>query len=181
MEYTRIENTKHPLFTKAWSLYVKSFPSEERRIIRTQKKIMNNPLYHFEIITDDGKFVGFIMWWDFEKRRYLEHFATLPRLRGKGHGKHIIETFISRANSPILLEVEHPDTEINKRRIDFYQRIGFVLNEYKYEQPPHTKHGDYVPLMLMTYPDAVSQEDVKLFCQQYCEHASIYHYMPVTD
>ena len=181
MEYTRIENTEHSLFTVAWNLYLKSFPSEERRILRTQRKIMNNPLYHFEIITDDGEFVGFIMWWDFEKRRYIEHLATLPQLRGKGYGQHIIEKFISRAVTPILLEVEHPDTEIKKRRIGFYQRIGFVVNEYKYEQPPHTKYGEYVPLMLMTYPDIIFKDGVELFCRQYRDHASLYSYTPIAD
>jgi Acetyltransferases len=175
-----VKNTEHPLFSKAWNLYKKSFPPEERRQLRTQRKIMNNPLYHFEIIiADNDEFIGFILWWNFENIRYVEHLATLPRLRGKGYGQHILKRFTSRPETPILLEVEHPYTDINKRRICFYQRLGFVVNEYEYKQPPHKKSGNYVPLILMTYPNVISKENIELFCQQYSEHASVYNYMPV--
>ena len=179
MKYTRIKNTEHPLFKKVWSLYKKSFPPEERRQLCTQRKIMDASLYHFEIITDIDKFIGFIMWWDFEGIRYIEHLAVLPQLRGKGYGQHILKRFISKSHLPILLEVEHPNTEINERRICFYQRMGFVVNEYEYKQPPFKKHGSYVPLMLMTYPDVVYKENIEIFCRQYSEHASVYNYMPV--
>jgi Acetyltransferases len=178
MKYTRVKNTEHPFFKKAWNLYKKSFPPEERRQLCTQRKIMDNPLYHFEIITDNNEFTGFILWWDFENIRYIEHLAILPQLRGKGYGQHVLKRFTSRPEIPTLLEVEHPDTEINKRRIDFYQRIGFVINKYEYKQPPYKKRGNYVPLILMTYPKIISKENINLFCQQFSKHASVYNYMP---
>ena len=140
---------------------------------------MGNPLYHFEIIANNDEFIGFILWWNFENVAYIEHLATLPRLRGRGYGQHILKRFTSKPKIPILLEVEHPDTEMNRRRIDFYQRMGFIVNEYEYKQPPYKKCGDYVPLMLMTYPDVISKEDIEFFCQQFGEHASAYNYMPV--
>ena len=181
MKYTKVKNIEHPLFTKVWNLYKKSFPPEERRQLRTQRKVMGNPLYHFELITDNNEFIGFILWWDFENIKYIEHLAILPRLRNKGYGQRIIKRFTSKPKSTILLEVEHPNTEINKRRMVFYQRIGFVVNEYEYKQPPYKKCGNYVPLILMTYPNVISKGEVKLFCQQFCEHASVYSYMPVVD
>jgi len=181
MKYTRIKNTEHPFFKKVWNLYKKSFPSEERRQLRTQRKIMDNPLYHFEIVTNNDRFIGFILWWDFENIRYIEHLAILPQLRGKSYGQHILKKFTSKSDTPILLEVEHPYTEINKRRICFYQRIGFVINECEYKQPPHKKCGNYVPLILMTYPDVILKNDIELFCRQYSEHASIYNYIPVAE
>ena len=181
MKYTRIKNTEHRLFTKVWSLYRKSFPSEERRQLCAQRRIMDNPLYHFEIISDDNGLIGFILWWDFENIRYIEHLATLPQLRGKGYGRRILKRFISKSDTLILLEAEHPHTDINKRRIGFYERIGFVINEYEYKQPPFKKFGEYVPLILMTHPDAISKENVRLFCQQYSEHASAYNYIPVAQ
>ena len=181
MKYTRVKNTEHPLFKKVWSLYRKSFPPEERRQLRTQRKIMGNPLYHFEIIADNDEFIGFILWWDFTNVRYIEHLAILPQLRNKGYGQRILKRFTSKQKLPILLEVEHPDTEINKRRINFYQRIGFFINEYGYKQPPYKKCGGYVPLILMTYPNVISKGDIRFFCQQFCEHASVYNYMPIVD
>jgi len=142
---------------------------------------MGNPLYHFEIIADNDEFIGFILWWDFENIRYIEHLAILPQLRNKGYGQCIIKRFTSKPEPPILLEVEHPDTEINKRRIDFYQRMGFVANKYEYKQPPYKKSGNYVPLILMTYPDVIPKGAIRLFCQQFREHASAYSYMPDVD
>ena len=173
MRYTRINNTKHPQFQEVWSLYKKSFPSEERRQLRTQRKIMDNPLYHFEIINKEDVFIGFVMWWKFEDLIYIEHLATSPRFRGKGYGLHILERFISETKVPLLLEVEHPITEINKRRIGFYQRAGFVLNNHEYKQPPYKKNGMYVPLMLMTYPGAITKKEVRHFCEKY--HPVIHH------
>ncbi|MDR1524085.1 MAG: GNAT family N-acetyltransferase [Tannerella sp.] len=167
MRYTSIKNTSHPLFAPAWHLYGKSFPSEERRQLRTQKKIMDHPLYHFETITDKDVFIGFILWWGFEDIRYIEHLATSPHQRGKGYGRRILEKFISGSDLPVLLEVEHPTTEINKRRIGFYQRAGFVLNGHAYRQPPYKKGGNYVPLLLMTYPEAISGEEATRFCRLY--------------
>lgn len=167
MTYTRITDTEHPLFAQAWDLYKKSFPPEERRQLRTQKKIMDHQLYHFELITDKTLFVGFILWWGFDDVRYIEHLATLPCLRGKGYGKRILEKFISASNVPVLLEVEHPANAISKRRIGFYQRAGFVLNEYPYSHPPYKKGGEYVPLMLMTCPNAITENELQRFLELY--------------
>jgi ribosomal protein S18 acetylase RimI-like enzyme len=174
MKYTRINNTEHPLFRRAWNLYKKSFPSEERRQLRTQKKIMDDPFYHFEIITDKDKFIGFILWWGFEKVRYIEHLATSPRLRGKGYGFRVLKKYISKSEIPVLLEAEHPTIEINKRRIGFYQRAGFILNKHTYQHPPYKTGGDCVSLILMTYPEAISEKEVNCFCEVY--HPIIHKY-----
>ena len=176
MNYSRINNTEHPLFAKVWNLYKKSFPPEERRQLRTQKKIMNNPLYHFEVATENDKLIGLILWWEFEDIKYIEHLAILPRLRGKYYGLHVLKSVIEKSKTPILLEVEHPTTEINKRRINFYQRIGFILNEHDYKQPPYKKGGKFVPLMLMTFPEAITKKEAERFCEKY--HPIIYKYLP---
>jgi ribosomal protein S18 acetylase RimI-like enzyme len=170
---TRLHNTEHPLFGKAWGLYRRSFPPDERRQLRSQKKIMLNPVYHFEIITDTDTFIGFILWWDFADLRYIEHFATIPILRGKGYGSRILKKFILRSEKPALLEVEHPDSEIKKRRIGFYERLGFIPNEHDYLQPPYKKGGNCIPLKLLTYPKAISKEDVEHFCKNY--HSIVYN------
>lgn len=166
MNYTRITDTGHPLFEQAWSLYKKSFPPEERRQLRTQKKIMDNLSYHFELIIDDGSFVGINLWWGFDSLRYIEHLATLPKLRGKGYGRRILDDFTSASAIPVLLEVEYPDHDISRRRIQFYRRAGFILNEYPYTHPPYKKGGNRVSLLLMTHPDAITGNELKYFLEQ---------------
>ncbi|MDR1380159.1 MAG: GNAT family N-acetyltransferase [Tannerella sp.] len=181
MEQTRltdIKNTDHPLFGAAWRLYKTSFPPEERRRLYSQKKIMNHPLYHFEAVTDGDSLVGIILWWGFAGVRYIEHLATSPHLRGKGYGRRILEKFISGSAVPVLLEVEHPTTEISKRRIGFYRRTGFVLNGHAYRHPPYKKGGDYVSLMLMTYPAAITEDEAARFCRQY--HPVIHEFRPAS-
>ena len=165
--YTEIKDINHPLFIKAWLLYRNSFPSDERRELRAQRKIMSHPAYHFEVITEEYLFVGFILWWQFEDMCYIEHFATSPALRGKGQGHTILEQFIAKSEVPLILEVEHPTEPIKQRRIGFYQRLGFVLNNHHYVQPPYKKRGDALNLLLMTYPNAISTQDVVHFCTQY--------------
>ncbi|MDR2888057.1 MAG: GNAT family N-acetyltransferase [Bacteroidales bacterium] len=166
MIYTRLADTGHQLFAQAWELYKKSFPPEERRQLRTQKKIMNHRQYRFNIITAGDMFAGFILWWEFDNIRYIEHLATLPHLRGKGYGRRILERFVSESDKPVLLEVEHPADDISKRRIGFYRRSGFVLNQHEYSHPPYKKGGNYVSLALMTYPHAISNDDANRFCRE---------------
>ncbi|MDR2927071.1 MAG: GNAT family N-acetyltransferase [Cytophagaceae bacterium] len=167
MKYTRIKNVEQQLFVQAWNLYKESFPPVERRHLQSQKNIMNNPLYHFELITDENMFIGFIMWWSFKNVRYIEHLAIFLRLQGNGYGTRILNDFISKSDIPVLLEVEHPENMRDIRRIDFYKRVGFVLNTHPYKHPPYKKGGEYVSLMLMTYPQAITNEELTRFIEEY--------------
>lgn len=82
---------------------------------------------------------------------YIEHFATLPHLRGKGIGASALKAFASVAQDrPIVLEVEPPQTETARRRVGFYRRAGFELLEIPYMQPPYRPGGEEVPLCLMS-------------------------------
>lgn len=173
MKYTRITDTEHPLFEQAWRLYKHSFPPQERRLLSTQRRIMNHPQYRFELVTDAGQLVGFILWWGFSDVRYIEHLATLPHLRGNGCGRRILDGFYAAADIPVLLEVEHPEDDISRRRIGFYERAGFHLNNGQpYSHPPYRKGGDYVPLMLMTRPGPLTKEGLARFLG---EHHPVIH------
>lgn len=163
MKFTRIKYAEHPLFDSAWNLYLKSFPRHERRHLFTQVKVLREPLYHFEVITDDEQFIGILLWWDLDDVRYIEHFATVPRLRGRGYGAQILQQFIARSPLPVLLEVEHPTDPVSHRRVDFYRRAGFTLNEHPYTHPPYKRSGTPVSLSLMTYPTAITADDTTHF------------------
>ena len=58
----------------------------------------------------------------------------------------------------ICLEVEFPDNEISRRRIGFYERNGFVLNNYPYIQPPISEGRNPVPLKIMTTDKGITEE-----------------------
>ena len=167
LETIRIRHTNQTHFQPAWALYENTFPEEERRELDLQKEIMKNPYYHFDIVRIDGVLVGFILWWQFEGMRYIEHLATKPEYRGKGYGKNIIEHFSSECEDFIILEVEMPSNTINKRRIVFYERLKFKLNAHFYEQLPMQKNGVSVQLKLMSYPDELSDAKLLAFKENF--------------
>lgn len=166
MEQVRIKNTSETYFQEAWELYEDAFPIEERRSLEDQTEILKNDDYYFDVLIDKGEFIGFIFWWDFETYRYIDHFATSKNIRNKGFGKLILNTFIDSGSKPILLEVELPISTINERRIKFYERIGFKLNPHNYTVPSSEENQPPLQLLLMSYPDSVSQNDVEVFVKE---------------
>ena len=166
MDYIRIENNLDKYFTEAWGLYETSFPLEERRPIDSQINVFKNLNYHFDVIIEDGKFIGFLLWWDFDKLRFIEYFATVESIRNKGFGKLIIETFLKRSQKPIILEVELPDSNIRERRIEFYKRLGFHLNPHFYEIQPIHEGLSALEFLIMSFPYSISKDDVRNFVEQ---------------
>jgi acetyltransferase, GNAT family len=116
---------------------------------------------------DHNVFIGILLWWDFESVRYIEHLAVVPTLRGMQHGERILRHFLSESDMPVWLEVEPPDNELRNRRVGFYRRVGFTLNEHDYTQPAYEKSSQPVPLLVMTYPEAITEPDIRFFCRQY--------------
>ena len=53
--------------------------------------------------------------------------------------------------------MEPPETEPAVRRIGFYRRCGFFLNEYPYLQPPLAPGRSTLPLLVMTTGGPVSR------------------------
>jgi ribosomal protein S18 acetylase RimI-like enzyme len=135
MKLIRLKNISDNYFQKAWNLYEDAFPIEERRSLEKQRAVMKKAIYHFDTLIEKELMIGFLLWWDLKSYRYIDHFATSTQQRNKGFGKLILETFRDLNDKPILLEVELPNSDINERRIKFYERAGFKLNEHYYAVP----------------------------------------------
>ena len=133
-------------------LLLSAFPKQERRDVEVQRYYTdNNPLFHCNVITDKGTPIGLITFWNFTDFCYIEHFATDAAQRNKGYGEKILRTFKAQCPIPIVLEAEEPTDEMSRRRIGFYQRQGFILQDCPYLQPPYRVGDDWFPLKLMTY------------------------------
>lgn len=127
-----------------------SFPLAERRDDEAQRdNTDHNPRFTCYFISDDEVPVGLITAWNLDGFYYLEHLATTPLIRNRGYGKQIIQQIKDLLPGVIVLEVEHPEDEMSRRRIGFYQRCGFQLCEKEYIQPPYREGGEEVPLFLM--------------------------------
>ncbi len=173
----RITQQCDPLFQPSWSLYISAFPEEERRSLPYQLATLQRNDFYFEALYNEDTFIGIIGWWDFAEVRYIEHLATSPLLRNGGYGKRILASFARESNKPILLEVEHPEDELTKRRVGFYERQGFVLNPHHYAHPSYGNDPDaLVALQIMTHPSPISESDLQHFMLCYFPVIHFRHY-----
>lgn len=140
-------------FEQLYALMEEAFPYGERRDEEEQKKLFDCPYYHVYGMVNDAKVIAFLAAWELPSVRFVEHLATDASQRGTGIGKALLQEYMKQSEVPIVLEVEHPNTEIAKRRIHFYERLGFHLYpQLPYKQPSFHQQSP-IPLHLMTYPD----------------------------
>ena len=139
-----------------WNIYIESFPDNERRTMENHKELLNNELYNIKSIKEDDKIIGFIAWWNIHEFRFIEHFAIDIRYRNGGYGSRVLNEFIEENDTNIILEVEPKGEELSNRRIGFYERLGFIYNDYEYKQPQLSKDKEQVNLRLMSFGQELS-------------------------
>lgn len=159
MNIKKILNPNTQKFRNFWEIYVNSFDPNERRSQDSQIKLLNNKLYKLFIALEENQSVGFLAAWEFDKVVYIEHFAITEKLRNKGIGTALLMDYLAQKNKLIILEVDRPENEIAKRRIVFYERLGFRLNIYDYIQPPYEQDKQVVPMFLMTFPREINNDE----------------------
>lgn len=137
-------------FEEAWQILAESFPPEERRTKEGQREIMNEEAYRLYGCREEGELLAILAVWEFETFTFLEHFAVRKAARGGGLGGTLLKEFLADCRKTVLLEAEPPQGEIERRRIAFYERNGFVVNRYDYIQPPLQAGCAPIPLRLMT-------------------------------
>ena len=136
-----------------------SFPPTERRTKEDQRALFDTEASYrvYGIPNEQGAGInGLLAVWELDEIIFLEHFAVDPALRGQGLGSRMLQELVHMTNKPVCLEVEPPETEIARRRIAFYQRNGFFLNEYPYVQPALANGQPPIPLLLMTHGRALT-------------------------
>lgn len=146
-------------FDKLYELMQDSFPFDEYRNRNEQFALFEQDCFSaFGLFSEQGDLNAFITLWNFSDFAFIEHFAVKKQLRGCGVGSKFLTEIISVANKRVCLEVELPKTEIAKRRIGFYERNKFYLNNYPYVQPPISEGKKIVPLMIMTTGGKISEK-----------------------
>ena len=146
----RINETDFP---EIYRIMQASFSDDEYRPYDEQLALFEEPEYRIYYMP-----AGFLAVWEFESFIYIEHFAVDPALRNSGTGA-MQHELVKQYQKPICLEVELPEDELTRRRIGFYERNGFVFNEYPYIQPPISKGKSPVPLRIMTYRSEITREE----------------------
>lgn len=149
-------------FDEIFKIMDESFPNNEMRTYEGQKNLLNNDKYHVSVENNNnGALVGFLAYWILKSCVFFEHLAVSKNFRGKGIGTKIIKNNLKNLKDIkkfIFLEVEPPDSEISKKRINFYKRLGFNLNKFYYEQPPLRKTEKSQHLLIMSYPTLIDEK-----------------------
>ncbi len=152
-------------FSQIYKKLENAFPYEERRDFQDYEIYFKNKHFKpFEIV-DSTKAVGLVNLWLFESYIYIEHLLIDPELRSGGYGTKAIELVKKLYKKPIILEAEAPETEIQIKRIRFYEKSGFKINPYSYLQPSF-HNGEPVPLKLLSYPELLTQDQYDLFIKE---------------
>ena len=147
----RINETNFP---EIYRIMQARFSDDEYRPYDEKLALFEEPEYRIYYMP-----AGFLAVWEFESFIYIEHFAVDPALRNSGTGSAMLQELVKQYQKPICLEVELPEDELTRRRIGFYERNGFVFNEYPYIQPPISKGKSPVPLRIMTYKSEITREE----------------------
>ena len=168
-------------FDSIYEIMEKSFPIDEHRPYEEQKALFCHPEY--EIYTfhqeDTGKIQGFLAVWEFHEIVFIEHFAVDSSCRNLGLGSKMLDSLKVITGKRLCLEVEPPEDELTKRRVGFYKRNGFFLNEYPYVQPALSAGQREVPLLIMTTEGNVLKEEFEyikelLYKKVYQKHDEVY-------
>ena len=147
-------------FDTVFRLIERSFPTDEYRPYDGQKALLEDPAYAiYGLPGADASITAFLAVWTFEAFVFLEHFAVDPAYRNNGIGSQLLGELVRASGKMVCLEAEPPDNAMASRRIGFYARNGFILNDYPYTQPSLSPGRNPVPLVLMTSGRAIRREE----------------------
>lgn len=149
-------------FSEVYKRLIDAFPYEERRDEADEKKCFLKSQFNFCEITYENKSVGLIVFWVFNGFLFVEHIAINKEIRSKGYGSKTFELLKSQYKLPIILEAESPETEMQKKRIKFYENLGFKVNSYSYTQPSY-HNGESVPLLILSFPELLRGSEFEEF------------------
>lgn len=161
MIFVRIEQ-EHPYLNTIQTWYEESFPANERRAFTNLLKLLSCPDMHLCGLVEQDRLVGFIIYWHWSELVFVEHFAIDPNQRGQRLGQQALDKLLALNSPYFILEVELPQDDISRRRIQFYERQGFYLNLFNYNQPPYKLGMPEIPMHLMSIPAIENQETFTL-------------------
>lgn len=148
----QVKESNDPLLDLVEKTYNDSFPEGERRHFSLVRKLLEqDPRFVMYAFLRGDTYLGFITGWEFETFTYAEHFAIDEAARNGGIGGKAMKQFLALSGAPVVLEVEMPAEEMSKRRIGFYERLGFVLDNHIYHQPPYREGESWLEMRLMTH------------------------------
>ncbi|SCH44320.1 ribosomal-protein-alanine acetyltransferase [uncultured Clostridium sp.] len=146
-------------FESFFNILEKSFPDNERRKYVDQLSLLDKENYRPLIFKEKDEVLAIMATWEFEKFVFIEHLAVDNKLRGKGVGTSLIDNYLKECNKEVFLEVEPPQCEISTKRIKFYEKLNFYLNDFYYLQQPLNEGDLPFELKIMSYDKKIDSKD----------------------
>ena len=139
MHFERLPDADDPRLPAALALYGASFPPHEQRQTASQRTILQNAEYHFDLVYDGETWVGLMLNWETADFIYVEHFCIFPEKRNHQYG----------ARALALLR----------------ERGGFVENPYPHIHPPYHAENHGHNLVVMSCPRALKAAEYDAFAE----------------
>ena len=158
----QLEKLQKSDFEEVWTIMEDSFPVDERRTREGQRQVIEEEAYRLYGYRKEGKIAAFFAVWEFESFVFIEHFAVAKEERNGGIGGTLLMQLIKQLEKKVVLEVELPNADIAKRRVAFYERNGFLMNQYDYIQPPMSEEGKAIPLRIMSTPKDLTKQEFEV-------------------
>ena len=163
-----IKGTNDSLYSQFKTLYNSGFPIFEQRTEVQQAWAFLQREYHLAGYIDNGQWIGFISYWEFDTYIYIEHFAIADTLRGKGYGSNVLKTFVEKKGKTILLEIDPIADDISAARLRFYTHCGFQTNPYPHRHPAYREGYQPHPLVVLTAQQIISPKEYQCFYDDLC-------------
>lgn len=159
----KIKNTKDKWYSSFSEIYTVSFPVFEQRNTKQQLEAFSDEHYHLSAWIEDEKLLSFVSYWDFEDYIYIEHLAVNPELRGQNIGSLMLGSFAEEVKKAVILEIDPPVDEVSRKRLAFYENLGYKQNKYKHAHPAYNK--DYKPhnLLVLSLQKDLNEKEYQQF------------------
>lgn len=167
MKLIDMEEAPLAIREQAWTLYTESFPDYERRSRQAHHAATEDAEFRSKIaVGDNGELIALLFYWIHEGLLFIEHIAVDHSMRGNNIGSKLIsELRAKHSDETVILEIDPPIDEISKRRLEFYQRLGFVENDFQYVHPSYARGDNALPhnLVIMSHKRKLTDEEFAEF------------------
>lgn len=148
-------------FDAIYAIMEEAFPQSERRIKEEQRSLLSLSEYEVYGWVENDALLAFLAAWDLDMIRFGEHLATRKDQRNRQIGQKLFRAFEALNDIPIVFEVELPETELAKRRIHFYERLGYhYYGNVEYYQGIFHEEASPQPLRLMMKDPHRNNEEI---------------------
>ncbi len=162
IDFKDINDIHDKHYNIAWEIYRSSFPIFEQRDIDSQMKAMKDDKFNCRVYIENDIVIGILFFWQWKNYRYIEHFAISKDIRGKNYGSKILSEFCTEQYLNIL-EIDLPIDKVSISRLNFYERLGFLINKYDHIHPPYRLGYKGHDLKVLSYKNFLDDKEYNEF------------------